>query len=299
MRNLLRVNFLRWKNKLSTVYCLIGIICLSAINCVTVYTQKTIGGDTVCNLTVYPILMIAALLVTGAAVLLNRGEGDPIRNAVIAGYSKTKILLAELPPALVFACIASLIMLLPMLRAPSVLMRFPAAYILLGALGILLMFCLAAVLCVILSMNCTTRTVAIIGSAAVLLGGYFCTTPLCEALMEPQTIPVVQETFDKTEGRHLVKESSRLNPEYIAPPNRTRVTAITMMLPQTAVSLSAIYLDISIIPTDEYAIYEREELEWSRNQCESMMRMLPLCETGMMLLITALGLLRFRRTDMN
>ena len=90
-----------------------------------------------------------------------------------------------------------------------------------------------------------------------------------------------------------------MNPEYIAPPDRTRVTAITMMLPQTAVSLSAIYLDISIIPTDEYAIYEREELEWSRNQCESMMRMLPLCETGMMLLITGLGLLRFRRTDMN
>jgi hypothetical protein len=295
----MRVNFLRWKNKLSTVYCLIGIICCSVINCVTVYTQKIIGGDTVCNLTVYPILMIAALLVTGAAVLLNRGEGDPIRNAVIAGYSKTKILLAELPPALVFACITSLIMLLPMLRAPSVLMRFPAAYILLGALGILLMFCFAAVLCVILSLNSKTRTFAIIASAAILLCGMFASRPLCNSLMAQKEIPYVQTIWDEKNERTLQIFGTKPNPDYLPQPERTSATILSLVLPQSAVTLSTVYLENSIIPAKEQMLSDSEESIWKRSQCESMLCMLPLCETGMMLLITGLGLLRFRRTDMN
>ena len=297
MRNLIRVNFLRWKNRLSTVFCLIGIVCCSVINCVTVYREQNIGTITF-DPTYYPILMIAALLMTDAAVLLNRGEGEPVRNAVIAGYSKTQILLAELPPALLFACIASLIMLLPMLRVPSVLIRFPAAYILLGALGILLMFCTSAVLTVILSMNLNNRIVAIIFSAVCLLGGIIAAKPLCQSLMEPKETPNIRSIWDEKKQKPVEIVTTMQNPEYISPPARTSVTTLCLLLPQSSVSLTEIYLDTSINPTGKYTLPEQNRYTWTRENCESMLKMLPLSELGMMLLITALGLLLFKRSDM-
>lgn len=299
MRNLIRVNFLRWKNKLSTIYCLIGTICCAVFNCVTAYKEEIIGRI-VFDRSYFPTCMTAAMLLTAAAILLNRGEGDPVRNAVIAGYSKTQILLAELLPALVFACISALIMLLPMLRAPVVLRRFPAADLLLGAVGILLMFCTAAVLCVMLATICQNRAFAILLSTAVLLFGVITSKPLVESLRHPPTIPAGYNTFlDKDMKLHYEITEEKPNPSYVAPPDRYRVITLAGMLPQSVLTTAVIYLDTDPKPDANITQTEKDYLNWSRTQCLFLMRLLPFCETGMMLLITGLGLLRFRRTDMN
>ena len=298
MRNLMRVSFRRWMRQQSTLYCLIAVICCSVVNCVTVYSEKVIGTPDF-DVGLFRLLMTCAMLITCAAVLLSRSESDPVRNAVIAGYSKAQILLAEIPAALLFACIAALVMLLPMLRQPAVLQRFPAGCLLLGAFGILLMFCAAALLTLICSLNLNSRILAVLFAAGCLLGGIPASDALCKSLMEQKTLAAAQFLPDENHEIHLRITDELPNPDYISPPYRTAVTALTLLLPQSAVTLTELYLETGIIPESEYAYQEKEILSWQREQCESLLRLLPLFELGMIMLITWLGLLGFRNRDMN
>ena len=298
MRNLIRLNIRRWFNRLSTWYCLIVIAFLAAANSVMSFMNAYIGILKF-DPSFYPVWMTAALLTVCAAVLLSRRDTDPVRNTVIAGYSKAQLLLAELPPALLFACAAALLMLLPMLRGIEVLRRFPVFYLLLGAVSIILLFCAAAVLTAVLSVNMTNRSLLICIIAGYLAGGVITATALSSSLMQVKSYPEFKIVRNEKDGNHLVPDGEQLNPEYIAPPDRTRVEILCLLLPQTAVPATFLYLDASILPANEHEIILLESRKWIRSQCEMLLRMLPACQLGMLLLFTALGLLRFRNTDMN
>lgn len=298
MRNLLRVSFLRWKNSMLTAICLIGILCCAFINCVTAYHEVVIGTVSF-NDTFYPFLMTAAMLMTCAAVLLNCCEADPLRNAVIAGYSKPAILLAELIPAVLFACIAALLMLLPMLRGTQVLSCFPASGLLLGALSILMMFCTAAVLTAVVSLNSRTRTFAIILCAACLLGGCAGAKPVFASLMEGKDYPNGRIVQNEAGKQKFIVLSRQPNPDYIAPPLRGKIEAISLILPQTALHLTETHLLTDRIPENPFLEPERELTVFRRMQCESMLHLFPAVQLGMMLLITVLGIMAIRHRDMN
>ena len=301
MRNLLRVSFRRWLHSRFVWGCSLGILCVSIFNCISAYHEKYIGFPEF-NSFYYPVLMIAALLFTGAAILLNLNESDPYRNAVIAGYSKSQVFLSEVIPAVLFGLCAALCMLLPMLRGIHILKPLPGLYLLFAALSTCIMFCGISALTVTIAMNCKIKAVGIIAAALFILAGFIFANPLCNALMKQKSFPKYDVTLSEDGKPEYVYVGEDANPEYLPEPDRTRVTILSMILPQTAIPLVNQYLETSSIPHDasayDYQFYSSSSANWIATQSESMLRILPLCELGMLLIFAGFGIYMFRKTDM-
>lgn len=296
MRNLIRVNLRRWMNNLLTIFFSLGILCVSAFNCLMVYHEEYIGVE-VFDPEYIPMLMIAAMLFTAAAILIHHFDTEPLRNAVIAGYSKTQIFFASVIPAIIYAVAAALVMLLPMLRKPKLLLRLPVPYLLLCALGIILMFAAGAVFITAISMNISNKPIGIVAAVICLIGGLIAADPICSALMEPESFPHYRPKTDAVHKSSLMIREDYPNPEYIGEPDRTHYKTICMLLPQTAIPLMDTYLNRGVSETVSGSVPVCNDVDFVCTESEQMLRILPFAQLGMILIYAGCGVYLFRKKD--
>lgn len=307
MRNLLRMRFFRWMHSRLVWAAALAVFVIGMMNAVTVYREIHVG-EIGFDGGYFFTLCMASLFVTAAITAVQTGTDridGTVRNALISGYTKAQIYLSHLIPALCFTLLAAALNLLPLLRCPEVLSRMPRREVIAAFFGMAAAYFSVTAITVCFTLLTGSRVAAVMLCAA-LTGG---SAVLSEIIQEPlsQTYyinlpPPGGGGYDAETGEYWYGAVIQKNPEYFAPPERTRAVWLLAAMPAEPFLNTEEYFSTAqvINEKDEMAqfyglIYMQEMREFP----EEIMGLLMPAGVTAAILFTACGVFAFRKRDIN
>lgn len=308
MNNLIHAEMYRIKNSL-----LWWCISCASIVAGTVYGIDVTNSETFDDMFVVPLFVLLAIFIS---LIFGREYSDgTIRNKIIAGKTKTSIFLSRIIIIFAVTTVFVILFLIPFaaITYHSVLSKIPPDILLWFLLGFVLVNYVWAILFTVVSTLISSREVASILNLVLIIVIMFTAYQVEHMIGQPQyytdymetTVPMTAAEVDQVlkntyhNSYHAINEegtmtyykveiendSSVLNNQYVNEPFRTVLVTMDNMLPHGQINMF-----VSLLTSFLYEDISKEDVH--------ILKVYPLYSLGMLLFLSALGLLVFRKKEL-